>query len=111
MPKLLVVALNGFVEGQEAEYNRWYDQEHIPALLRTPGMMRARRFKIINTIKLPEGVSWPYLAVYEIETDDAAAFFKAMGANAGEFSPAMDRSRSASIIAIEMSAQEKDPSS
>ena len=29
---------------REDEYNHWYDQIHIPDILKTPGFVRARRF-------------------------------------------------------------------
>jgi hypothetical protein len=29
----------------EAEFNEWYDHEHIPALSAVPGVLSARRFK------------------------------------------------------------------
>ncbi len=44
----------------EEEFNRWYDQEHIPNLLAVPGVIWAKRG--INTGKGPK-----YIAVYEHE--------------------------------------------
>jgi hypothetical protein len=32
----------------EKEYNAWYNDEHIPALLKVPGVLCARRFRIAN---------------------------------------------------------------
>ena len=43
----------------EAEFNRWYDTEHIPLLSAVPGVLRARRFFD------PEGKP-RYLALYEL---------------------------------------------
>src|SRR5437870_3555475 len=41
---LLVNAMN--VEpAAEAEFNKWYDEEHIPALAAVPGVLCARRFR------------------------------------------------------------------
>ncbi len=47
----------------EEEFNRWYDQEHIPNLLAVPGILWAKR--AINTGKGPK-----YIAVYEHESID-----------------------------------------
>jgi hypothetical protein len=41
---LLVNAMNVAAE-HEAEFNEWYDHEHIPALAAVPGVLSARRFK------------------------------------------------------------------
>ena len=51
------------VPEMEEEFNRWYDQEHIPNLLAVPGVIWAKRG--INTGKGPQ-----YIAVYEHENID-----------------------------------------
>jgi hypothetical protein len=44
----------------ETEFNRWYDQEHIPHLLRVPGFLGAGRYVAVT--------GGPrYLAMYELE--------------------------------------------
>jgi hypothetical protein len=43
----------------EEEYNAWYNDEHIPFLIKVPGVLRARRFRAL------EGGP-KYLAVYEL---------------------------------------------
>lgn len=48
----------------EAEWNRWYDDTHIPARLTLPGFIAARRFAGY------EGES-RYLTLYELENADA----------------------------------------
>ena len=50
------------------EFNHWYDQIHVPEVLRIPGFLRARRFKTVNA---PEnGPYEEFLAVYEFDCDD-----------------------------------------
>ena len=59
---LLVNAMN--VEaGYEAEFNEWYDHEHIPALSAVPGVMSARRFR-------DQKGTHKYLALYHLATAD-----------------------------------------
>jgi len=41
---LLLNAMN-IAPGLEAEFNEWYDKEHIPALAAVPGVLGARRFR------------------------------------------------------------------
>ena len=45
----------------EADFNRWYDREHLPGLAAVPGTIRARRFR--NTEASPR-----YHACYDIAT-------------------------------------------
>lgn len=63
---LLVNAMNAAPEG-EADFNRWYDEEHIPALSAVPGTLLARRFRAVSTSK-----QW-YLALYHLESPDVVA--------------------------------------
>lgn len=44
----------------EAGFNRWYNEEHIPELMALPGYLSARRFEV-------EGEGQKYLAIYELE--------------------------------------------
>jgi hypothetical protein len=61
---LLVNAMNVGAE-QEAEFNEWYDHEHIPALAAVPGVLSARRFKD------PAGTH-RYLALYHLKMPEVA---------------------------------------
>ena len=45
----------------EARYNEWYDNVHIPALLKVPGVLGAHRYLSV------EGEP-KYIAVYELES-------------------------------------------
>jgi antibiotic biosynthesis monooxygenase (ABM) superfamily enzyme len=49
---------------QEEAFNRWYNQEHCPQLLRFPGAVSARRYKAI----MGED-RYQYMAVYEFESE------------------------------------------
>jgi len=57
---------------REAEYHDWYNNMHIPDILKTPGFVRATRYEI----KAPRDGRGRFLAVYEIETDDIAETMK-----------------------------------
>lgn len=43
----------------EEAFNRWYDTVHVPALLRCPGWLSARRYVVLDG-------GPKYLAVYEV---------------------------------------------
>ena len=53
----------------EEEFNRWYEEEHIPLLSKVPGWHRTRRYKLISSVELAKGASDDpvpnYLAIHE----------------------------------------------
>jgi hypothetical protein len=59
---LLVNAMNVAPE-HDAEFNEWYDHEHIPALAAVPGVLSARRFRD------PKGTH-RYLALYHVKVPE-----------------------------------------
>ena len=70
---LLVNAMNVTPE-HEAEFNDWYDHEHIPALAAVPGVLSARRFRDgrgthrylalyhLSSAEVPNGAAWKQAA-------------------------------------------------
>jgi len=59
---LLVVQVD-IDPAREDEFNRWYDEEHVPEKLAAPGFSSARRFKHFT-------IPHRYLAIYEVEDGD-----------------------------------------
>jgi hypothetical protein len=59
---LLVNAMNVAAE-HEAEFNEWYDHEHIPALAAVPGVLSARRFRDLKG-------THRYLALYHVTSPE-----------------------------------------
>jgi hypothetical protein len=57
--------------GDDATFERWYDEVHIPQITSAPGFLRAQRFEPASTKPLP-GVDVPdlgHLALYEVAGD------------------------------------------
>jgi hypothetical protein len=79
------------VQGREAEYNRWYTEQHVGDVLRVPGVMAAQRFKLAQE---DASAPAPYLAVYEIQSDDVQQTLAQIASRAGTpdmpISPALD---------------------
>ena len=50
------------VEGQEDEYNAWYDDVHLPEFSALPGVIAGHRFKVVRDGK-PQ-----YAAIYELSS-------------------------------------------
>lgn len=49
----------------DEEFNRWYDEEHVPEKLRAPGFRSARRFRAHDD-------DTRYLVIYELDSPEAA---------------------------------------
>jgi hypothetical protein len=62
---LLVNAMNVTPEAED-DFNAWYDEEHLPALLAVPGTMSARRYRASAD---GEGVR-RYVAIYHLESPE-----------------------------------------
>lgn len=68
MPKFkMLVFSNPAKGGDEANYNTWYNEQHIPDVCRVDGFTGAQRFKLNG-----EGPA-QYLAIYELEAADPQA--------------------------------------
>jgi hypothetical protein len=59
------------VPGREDEFERWYQEVHLPELVALDGFVSAQRFN--REMPLGSAQSWPHMAIYEIETDDIEA--------------------------------------
>jgi hypothetical protein len=77
MSRFKLVALTTPVAGKEKEFHSWYQNQHLPELVSFPGMKGAQRYKL--TAKLMGSDTNPWLAIYDLETDDPMAFLAAVG--------------------------------
>jgi hypothetical protein len=93
MAKHLLVVLSNAVEGRDAEFNEWYTNRHLGDILNLQPYTAAQRFKLSET-QLGDGqLPYKYLAIYEVESDDAADAAKALSSESvGSMyiSPALD---------------------
>ena len=69
MPKYKLIVMTQPVEGREQEYNDWYQDAHLSDLVAVYGVKSAQRFRLSRTV-VADPAPLPYLAIYEIETDD-----------------------------------------
>jgi hypothetical protein len=67
---LLIVFSNPTADADEAKFNQWYTDVHVPDILWLGGATSARRYKSSGVELLP-GVPEPgeYVAVYQVEAD------------------------------------------
>jgi hypothetical protein len=100
MSRHYLLALTNAVRGQEAEFNRWYDEQHLTDVLEIPGVVGAQRLQVLDAFRGP--LSWNYLTLYELDTDDPAGLMQELGSRVGtELMPmtaAMDASTAGAAI-------------
>lgn len=59
-------------EEQDEEFNRWLDEEHIPAFLACPGFVDCQRFRAEDIPALVKsGIARRYLTLYELDSPSA----------------------------------------
>ncbi len=76
MAKYLLFAFSDCKDPKrEKEFNDWYDNMHMPDMLKTPGLIKATRW--VSADNKANEVR-KYLALYELETDDLEEFNKKM---------------------------------
>ena len=71
---ILLIVRTDVVPEMEEEFNRWYNEEHIPRLLKVPGVLWAKR-----GTSTADGQK--YIAVYEhenVEVQKTAAYGEAL---------------------------------
>jgi hypothetical protein len=89
---ILVVVSNPATAAQEEEYNNWYSEKHLADVLDVPGFVAAQRFRL--NLEAAKSLPGPYLAIYEMETDDPTTTFANLeqATNTGKMpiSPALD---------------------
>lgn len=75
------VVLSRPAPGREEECNDWYQNVHLGQVVAIPGIRSAQRFRLSSD--LGARGAWPYLAIYEIETDNLDAVVQEIHAKAG----------------------------
>ena len=87
-------------DGQEDAYNEWYENTHVPDVLKVPGVIAAQRYEIAE-MKVPEAEGMPspeppahrYLATYELDRDAnevMAEFLRRLGSGEMVLSEVLD---------------------
>jgi hypothetical protein len=100
MPRYKMVVMSRPAEGREDEYNDWYQNVHLGELVALPGFKSARRFRYARS--LVEGDVYPYMSIYEIETDDVDAVLQGLRGTAEQglltMSDSIDLTDTAAVV-------------
>lgn len=73
MEKRMLLVFTNAVEGQAEAFNDWYDNVHLPDVLKIPGIKSAIRFKLGDVQRMDPPYRYEYCAIYELDTDDVAS--------------------------------------
>jgi hypothetical protein len=65
----ILVVMMDVDEADDAVFNKWYDEEHLPERMSIPGYISARRFKLEPGDELNRGGVLRYLCIWEMEDD------------------------------------------
>jgi hypothetical protein len=100
MPRYLLIAVNGPTkgEGDEEQYNKWYDEVHAADLMKVKGAVSVRRFKV----EAQNRIDRTYVNVTEIEGESAEAIMKELAEKASAFSDKIDRTTSVFVLGREI---------
>jgi hypothetical protein len=81
VPKHLLIVETNCTDGDEDEFNRWYDEVHVPELLQIPGFNHVSRYRATETQPSRRPIEQRYIALYEVEAADARAALDALDAH------------------------------
>lgn len=82
MANFMMVVTSSAKEGQDDEYNTWYDNQHIHDVCATKGIGEGQRWDAMPEVS-PNPPPSSYLAIYEITADDPASALSEMMRRAG----------------------------
>jgi hypothetical protein len=102
MGRYSYVVLTRSQPGREAEFLRWYDQQHLGDVARIPGVVGARRFNVVHQrVANLDAPQWQSMAIYEIEHDDPKSVLRAIyAANGSAAMPSTDAYNRDGLIEI-----------
>lgn len=101
MASHVLLAFSGAVEGEgNAEaLEEWYRTVHLPEIAADPEVLSARRFKVVSGA--PQGVTCPWVSIYEFETGDMDALNARMAERLSPIHPALDRETTVNVLVVE----------
>lgn len=79
-PELLIALVNA-AAGKEDEFNDWYTDNHLPAVVALPGFVQAQRYEVPS--ELAPQLPYRYATIYEIDGSSAEAVARLFGAGIG----------------------------
>ena len=106
--KQIILVLTEPTEGNEDEFNRYYEDVHLDEVIKTTGWTLAQRFKLVD--EAGRTCPLPYLAYYETTSNDSATAIEVLNESRGkrEQSDSLNR-RTAGVWVFEATGKEHLP--
>jgi hypothetical protein len=84
MARYHYVILSRTVPGKEAQFDEWYDKQHLADVAKVDGIISGRRFNIVfQKVYELDAPQWHSLTIYEIETDDPEGLLARLSSMSG----------------------------
>jgi hypothetical protein len=78
MPKGLLLVFSNAKDAADSDaFSRWYDEVHIPDVLKIDGFVAATRYQIDESMREVSPLA-PFLAVYEVDADPLTSVLSAL---------------------------------
>lgn len=106
MTRSIYMVFTDPVDGQEDEFNKWYENQHISDVLNIDGVVGATRY-IVSNVRGRSGATSPtrYLTVYELDGEPESIVGRLTAATASgniAISSAVARQRTTSYVFTEL---------
>ena len=103
MPRFDLAVLSRCTPGEEAAFEDWYANQHLPDVCKIDGVVSARLTKVCYQKDYDlNAPPYGYLAIYEMEGDDGAEIMarilEVSGTDAMPLSPALNRDKMVQAI-------------
>ena len=87
MAKHVLLVFSNPTEGAEEDYNRWYDEVHLPEVVQTDGFVSAQRFKLdaaasaVFEAGMSDAADPVFLSLFRMDAARLAARFPGLAAD------------------------------
>lgn len=100
MARFHYAVLSQAAPGQEDEFIRWYQEQHLPDVLKMPGVVSGKLIKLdFQRVYDLEAPNWTLLTLYELEGDDPGTIIDSLKAASGSDSmPSTDALTKAGMV-------------
>ncbi len=84
MARFQYTVLSHSYPGQEEEFIRWYTEQHLPDVVRMPGVVSARLFRMdFQRVYDLDAPQWTLMTLYELEGEHPEPIIDALKAASG----------------------------
>ena len=84
MARFTYTVLSCAVAGREDEFKQWYVNQHLPDLLKMPGVVSGKLFELdFHRVYDLDAPRWTLMTIYELECDDPEVCIDALKAASG----------------------------